>query len=802
VLHVILKKSRERLREEGFSLIEILLGIVVIGILTAIVVPMYLNAKAESDSATVKTALQSAAILVEQEAVDNNGLYPTYFPNEIKSNPKMQKFVYSYSDSRTNFCIQAPSAVGKLFVSANNKEVSSTPCVESNIADGGDLPWQPPVVTNPIAPSVVNTWASNATTSVSAIQMSAVSCTLDEDDRAQFDSKKSLEYRVKVSNLSRSGEFYYTSWDAARSITTPLTGWLPNEQVTYEAQARCLISIGTDFSYPSQLSTATLKNVAVFVVTPANFVATTASWTSNTNFRANASWNDAFCPAGVKQSLLSVVDTKTGSAMPFSSTWAAWRTSLTYDVSTWSSGGTTRFSHTVGCLLPNGTRISSVAKIADVNTALRPPVAPTGLSSNNAQGSTLVIPNNVLWSAVTCATGTPEYKLQQYAPSGTVDSGWIGDLNQAQEHLAGTTYSWRVQARCVDGAAASIASAMSDLHSYTAQYSRAPAPLSAPVPDKSVPYLVNTTAVFTLNSNTCPTGTTATQYRLYANGELVTYQNDNNKVSVSVGSSPGSDRYTYSLICNINGFVTTESAQSPAATISVITKPAAPNNFTSVRIYILSNYFSWSSVSGASYYELNYNGSTTRINNNGAATYTATAQGTVRNQGFRNANKTNQPGLEAMPQASVRAVDAYGNVGAWNTMSVDTPRMRLFSSVHNGFLPMQTYSNDTRSSNSIVGVDGEYFTIIQTDRNLVRYNKAFVAQNASSYTLGGRQIVDHWVYNQDGAFAWYSRGNGTWDLQYVQVSDSDMMVQEAASSGQKIRIYKWNGSGFTLKSEF
>jgi prepilin-type N-terminal cleavage/methylation domain-containing protein len=801
VLQETLRKSRGRFREEGFTLTEILLAILVVGILTAIVVPMYLNAKAESDSATIKTALQSSAILIEQEAIDNNGLYPTYFPNELKNNPKMAPFVYSYSDSRTNFCIQAPSPVGKLFVSANNKEVSSTPCTEDNIADGGNTPWEIPTITTPTAPGVVNTWASTSPNSVSAITINPATCTLQPADQAEWSPKTTVQYRVQVTNNSRGGEFYNTAWDSSRNITSNLPReWLPNETVTYSAQARCLITNGIDYSYTSPLSAKTTKNIATFVVTPAQFTATAAAWTSNINFRTTASWEDAYCPSGVKQSLLSIVDVKTGSSVPNSTVWSAWRTDYIRDSNTWSSGGTTRFTHTVGCLLSNGQTIKSAPVVQNVVTPLRPPVAPTGLNSNTAQGSTLVVPNNVLWNAVTCVAGTPQYNLQQFAPDGTKSSGWITGINQFQEHLAGTRYDWRVQAKCVEGTVSSIASEFSDVYSYTAQYSRASAPLSAPVPDSTAPVRINSAMKFTFNSNTCPTGTTTTTYRLYVNGQLAG-SNTNNFVNTSVSNVAGNYSYTYRLICDIDGFTTTESLDSPATIVSVINKPNPPTNFTNSRIYILNATFTFTGVNEAAKYELLYNGQTNTFNQvNSNRNYIVNAIGTVRNTTFVNASKLFQPPLEAEPTAQIRSVDIWGNTSDWVTISVDTPRQRLFSKYSNGFLPNsggQASSSNTRSGNSLVAADGENWAVLQGDRNFVRYTRQVVAQNATNRTIGF--TADHMVFNQSGAFAFYEQSNG-WVLRQVVTENNDMLAMENAGSGGQIKIYVWNGSGYTLRS--
>ena len=71
----------------GFSLVEVLIVVAILGIMAAIIYPEYQNAAQKAKEATAKENLRVLREAIERYCIDHDGIPPGYFANKITEIP-------------------------------------------------------------------------------------------------------------------------------------------------------------------------------------------------------------------------------------------------------------------------------------------------------------------------------------------------------------------------------------------------------------------------------------------------------------------------------------------------------------------------------------------------------------------------------------------------------------------------------------------------------------------------------------------------------------------------------------------
>ncbi len=131
------KSIQEKDNDKGFTLVELLVVIIIIGILSAIAVPVYLNQQAKAKDSAAKADLGNLKVAVASYLVDHPDADEVGIDELDEFTPTAGVTILSDPITINNgtFSLQAESASGKTFSSTANGGIT-----EDGAAGGGSNP--------------------------------------------------------------------------------------------------------------------------------------------------------------------------------------------------------------------------------------------------------------------------------------------------------------------------------------------------------------------------------------------------------------------------------------------------------------------------------------------------------------------------------------------------------------------------------------------------------------------------------------------------------------------------------------
>lgn len=126
--------NRRKKGEKGFTLVELLVVVIIIGILAAVAVPIYLNQRKSAWRSSVQSDVKNASVVLETISTQNNGKLDTSWSNNACTHPSCEINGEKVTVSEDNTLDIQINADNTYTITGKNNNLDDT--VVYNSADG------------------------------------------------------------------------------------------------------------------------------------------------------------------------------------------------------------------------------------------------------------------------------------------------------------------------------------------------------------------------------------------------------------------------------------------------------------------------------------------------------------------------------------------------------------------------------------------------------------------------------------------------------------------------------------------